>query len=177
MDWTEPARVVHLLLLRHAKAAPDGGSGDHDRGLTERGRADAAVMGRFLTGAGRVPDLVLTSTALRARATAELAIDAGGWSSPLLESPALYESSVERTLGVVRSCGSPGATLLLVGHEPTWSTLTAVLIGGGRLRMPTAGLAVLTFDLDEWAAVTPGSGLLRALVSPALLEGAGRPGV
>jgi phosphohistidine phosphatase len=161
----------HLLLLRHAKAAPGAGGGsDRDRPLTERGRRDAALMGRFLTGAGWTPDLVVTSPAVRARVTAELSLQAGGWRVPLRESPALYESSVERALEVLLSIGSGGATLLLVGHEPTWSMLAETLIGGGRLRLPTAGLACLELDLDDWAAVEPGSAMLRGLVAPAMVR-------
>ena len=60
---------------------------------------------------------------------------------------------------------------MLVGHEPTWSALATLLIGGGRLRLPTAGLAHLAFDCADWAEVGPGSGVLYALVTPALLRG------
>ena len=162
--------MPHLLLLRHAKAERDGAR-DHDRALTGRGRRDAALMGRFLTAAGKVPDLVLTSSALRARATAELAIEAGGWRCALRETEALYDTSVERALGVARSSGK-GGTLLLVGHEPVWSALVAALTGGGEVRLPTAGLADLAFEGD-WAELAPGSGVLHALVAPSMLRDLG----
>ena len=62
---------------------------------------------------------------------------------------------------------------MLVGHEPTWSALATLLVGGGRLRLPTAGLAHVAFDCDDWAEVGPGAGVLYALVTPALLRGTG----
>jgi phosphohistidine phosphatase len=161
--------MLRLLLLRHAKAERDGGGRDHDRELTDRGRRDAALMGRFLTAAETVPDLVLTSSAARARATAELAVKAGRWRCPLRETAALYDTSVERALGVVRSDGK-GATLLLVGHEPTWSTLAEALMGGGQVRLPTAGLAHLVFEAADWAEVAPGTGVLHGLIAPAMLR-------
>lgn len=161
----------HLLLLRHAKAARPERVRDFDRPLTGRGRRDAALLGRFLTTADRVPDLVVTSTAERARATAELAKEAGGWRAAVRQTPALYESTLERALDVVRSLERSRETAILVGHEPTWSELATLLIGGGQLRLPTAGLAHVAFDCDDWAEVEPGAGVLYALVTPALLRG------
>jgi phosphohistidine phosphatase len=163
--------MLHLFLLRHAKAVPgDTAERDSDRRLETRGERDAALMGRFLDDAEWIPDLVLTSQAVRARATAELAIEAASWRCPLRETPRFYESSVESVVDVVRSVAGDGA-LLLVGHEPTWSMLASSLIGGGELRLPTAGVAYLAFDLDEWAETAPGSGVLRGLVAPAMLAG------
>lgn len=159
---------LHLLLLRHADAESAAAPGrDRDRRLTGRGRRDAELMGSFLTAADRVPDAVLTSPAARARATAELAIEAGGWRCRLREIPALYESSVERALDVLRANGSDHPTLLVVGHEPTFSDLAATLCGGGSLRLPKAAVAHLVFDLEDWSRLEPGAGVLRALVTPA----------
>ena len=161
--------MIHLFLLRHAKAEPGADAErDSERNLAERGERDATLMGRFLNEAEWIPSLVVTSPAVRARATAELAIEAAGWSCPLRETPRFYESSVESVLAVVRSVDGDGA-LLLVGHEPTWSMLASSLMGGGELRLPTAGVAYLAFDLDEWAEAAPGSGVLRGLVTPAML--------
>ena len=75
--------MPELLLMRHAKS--DWGSGDEDdraRPLAERGRKAARRLGRFLTAAGQVPALVLSSPAVRALETARLAVAAGGWSCP-----------------------------------------------------------------------------------------------
>lgn len=156
----------NLLLLRHAKAERDGAAGDHARTLTKRGRRDAERMGRALALTGPAPDLIVTSTAERAHATATLARTAAGWRCKLETSTALYESSVERTLDVIRSLPAGAETVMLVGHEPTWSALGAALIGGGRLRLPTAGLVHVELDLAAWSRVRPGAGLLRALVFP-----------
>jgi phosphohistidine phosphatase len=159
-----------LLLLRHAKAERDGWERDHDRTLTDRGRRDAVRVGRFLAAAAIVPSLAITSSAVRARVTAELVIEAGGWECPLRRVAALYESTIEEVLAVVRK-GGGAANLLLVGHEPTWSVLASALIGGGSVRLPTAGLAIVGFDLDDWAEAAPGSGTLRGLITPAMLPG------
>jgi phosphohistidine phosphatase len=160
--------MIRLLILRHAKAERDGGR-DFDRRLTDRGRRDAAAIGRWVTAAELTPDLVVTSPAARAKETAEIAMEAGRWPAQLLERPALYDSSIERSLDVVRAIEEDGETLALVGHEPTWSALASILIGGGRLRLPTAGLACVEFELGAWADLAPGTGELRVLVNPGVL--------
>src|SRR4051794_41904037 len=65
--------VGTLVLLRHAKSAWPEGVPDHERPLAGRGRRDAPEAGRWLRQVGLQFDLVLCSTALRARQTWELA--------------------------------------------------------------------------------------------------------
>ena len=163
--------MFQLLLLRHAKAEPDAGAdGDHGRRLTDRGRRNAGAIGRLLERADLAPDLVVSSTAARALETAELAIESGGFEVSVRETRALYNSSVERTLEVVRGIKGKVETVLLVGHEPTWSDLASALAGGGRLRLPTAGVVVLELEIDAWAEIGPKSAVLAGLITPALVS-------
>mgnify|MGYP000107872062 CR=1 FL=1 len=60
--------------------------------------------------------------------------------------------------------------MLVVGHEPTWSALVAVLTGGARVRMPTAAVACVQFTTSTWSEVGAGAGELRWLVTPKLLK-------
>ena len=68
---SSPAR--RLVLLRHAKSDWPDDVPDHERPLARRGRRDAPAAGRWLRKSGYVPDLVLCSTARRARETWQLA--------------------------------------------------------------------------------------------------------
>jgi len=163
--------MFQLLLLRHAKAEPDGSAdGDHGRRLTDRGRRNAGVMGRLLEDADLAPDLVVSSTATRALETAELAIEGGRFEARLRETRALYNSSVERTLEVLRGLEGGFETVLLVGHEPTWSEVALALAGGGRLRLPTEGVVVLELEIDAWTEIGPRSAVLAGLITPALVS-------
>ena len=164
----------HLLVFRHAHAERDADSGrDQDRKLSPRGRRDAASMGRLLTAAELVPAAVLTSPAARARETAELAAEAGGWRGSIHRVPSLYQGSVDRVLEVIREHGDDHETLAVVGHDPTWSELAAAVAGCGSLRLSKGAVAHLELDLDDWDELRPGSGVLRALVTPAFLAGLG----
>ncbi len=162
--------MVQLLVMRHAKSDWGGSSGDdHDRVLAPRGAKAASLMGRFLTESGYTPDLVVTSTAVRARTTVELAAAAGGWTCAISSTRDFYGTGPEVVLDRLR--GENGAARVLVaGHEPTWSALVALTTGGGRVRMPTAAVACVEFAANSWSDVQAGSGQLRWLITPKLLD-------
>lgn len=163
--------MVELLVMRHAKSDWAAGfADDHERPLAPRGIEAARTMGRFLTASNHVPDLVMTSTAVRALATVEVAAQAGGWTCPIDATADFYGGDQEAVLEHLGRTAVP--RVLVAGHEPTWSSLVTWLAGGGRVRMPTAAVACIQFTASSWPAVRPGSGQLRWLVTPKLIEGA-----
>ena len=159
-----------VVLLRHGKSdwAADDGQ-DLARPLAERGRRSAAAVGRFLTAVGQVPDVVLCSPALRARQTVDVASGAGDWTCSIEICEDLYSGDLAEIIDVLKAQSDDIGAAMLVGHEPTSSRLTADLIGGGRHRMPTAGLARVEFDTDRWAHIGSGRGRLEWLVPSRLL--------
>ena len=160
-----------LMIMRHAKSDWSASvATDHDRPLAPRGIEAAGVMGRFLARCGHAPDLVLTSTAVRARSTVELAATAGGWGCDILSTATFYGCDREIALGELTAASELPERVLIVGHEPAWSDLLA-LLGGGRVKMPTAAVACLVFDGRSWREVAPGRGVLHWLVTPKLVKG------
>jgi phosphohistidine phosphatase len=154
-----------LILFRHAKAGWDLESGDdHERPVADRGQKAARTMGRFLSQAQQVPDAVITSSAVRARTTVELAAAAGDWKCPVRVTRALYEATPFAVLEEVRAEPPERTSLLLAGHEPTWSELVSLLIGGGTLGMPTACMARIDFGVECWKAIDYGIGNLAWLL-------------
>jgi phosphohistidine phosphatase len=161
-----------LLVMRHAKS--DWGaafSSDHERPLARRGIKAARRIGRFLTESGTAPDLIVSSTATRALTTAELAAEAGDWRCEIRTTSDLYASDPERVLDVVGEIEDGVEKLLIAGHEPTWSTLVTWLIGGGRVRMPTAAVACLDLPHGGWSDIAPATCELRWFVTPKMLKG------
>lgn len=174
-DAEKPA-VKKLYVLRHAKSDwNEPAAGDHQRPLAKRGVKAAELMGRFLRSVGQVPDAVATSSAVRARTTVELMARAGDWTCPVHVTRTFYESRPEDVLRHVRTFTDEHESLMLAGHEPTWSALVQ-LLSGARVRMVTAALARIDLGVDRWADVEPGSGVLVWLVPPKLLERAGGGG-
>ena len=158
-----------LLLLRHAKSDRSG-AGDHERPLNKRGRSSARRIGSTLSRIHQEPGKVLTSSAVRARTTVELAIEAGGWSCPVSATRALYLSSPDSVLGQIIEQDDRWESLLVVGHEPTGSDLASRLIGGGRIEVPTAALLRIDVYAERWSEVGYGEGGLVWMLTPRLLS-------
>ena len=98
------------------------------------------TMGRVLTRLGEAPDLIFTSSAVRARETAVLAVDAGGWDCEMVEVEDLYGTSAGEALAVASTAPDEVERLMLVGHEPAWGYLVRALTGA-EVSMKTATVA------------------------------------
>ncbi len=165
------APLRSLYVLRHAKAEEVAarGQGDRARALKRRGRKAAQLVGRTLTKLGEVPELVLSSDAVRARETAELAHAKGGWKAPLELRPAIYEAGVANLLETLRAVDNTVTRLLLVGHQPGLGLLIEALTGTDH-DFPTAALARIDLELEHWRDLDAKSGRLAWLASPEEIE-------
>lgn len=140
-----------LLVLRHAQAQPFAAR-DHDRALTGDGVAAARAAGRVVALTD-VPELVLVSTARRARETAELAMEAGDWRATTRPLDALYGADPTEVLTALAAHGADHGTVLVVGHEPWCSGLVGLLTGASA-QMTTAALASMLVG-PGWDALDP----------------------
>ena len=157
-----------LLILRHAKTQPDAPAGDHARELTERGHRNAAAMGAYIHKLTGMPDAIISSDATRALQTAEIVAEAVGFAGPLTVEPRIYAADVDTLLALVRSILDEVDTAIIVGHNPGFEELAEALAGSHDqgVRLPTAGLALLEFDVKRWDTVRAGAGRLREVATP-----------
>ena len=163
--------MKQLLIFRHAKSDWRAAYGfDHDRPLARRGIAAAKRMGRYLARLGQVPDQVISSTAVRAWQTVELAAQAGDWTCPLEATGELYDTTSDEMLEIIHGCSDTHSRLMLAGHQPTCSMLAGRLIGRGQMRFPTAAMARIDLPRDNWGRVNWGEGSLIWFVTPKLLK-------
>jgi len=140
-----------LLILRHAKSSwKDDALPDHDRPLNKRGKADAPRMGALLRREELLPDLVLSSTARRARATAEMAVEESGYEGELRLDRELYSFDAEPYLEVLAELDDDYRCVMVVGHNPAMEELVEVLAGHYE-RMPTAALAQIELPIENWS--------------------------
>lgn len=139
--------MPQLLLLRHAKSSwASPAVSDHDRVLTERGTKNAAGVGAFLAAEGLKPDLILTSSATRARQTVDCLLGALAPAPQVQTLEALYNASLTALLETVRKMCAGAEILLVVGHNPSIGQATAHLSAGRAAntlgtKYPTATLA------------------------------------
>jgi phosphohistidine phosphatase len=158
--------MPHLMLMRHGKSdwdadAPD----DHARPLAPRGILAAERMGEVIRELSLVPDIIVSSTATRARSTAELARITGGWASRLVLDESLYGASVAETLSAVARHASRYDRLMLVGHQPTWS-MTIRQLTGAQVAMRTATVADIDLSISDWSEIDSAHGTLETLLQP-----------
>lgn len=166
-----------LTLLRHGKSDWETGvESDFDRPLKDRGRKDTPMVGRFLIAIEAVPDLIVSSPALRSKQTAELLAPALGYSEPILWDETIYASSAGELMSVLRHLPDRANHALLVGHNPGFEDVAARLIGADAygmasgLRLPTAAAAHIALMVESWDAVQANSGQLIWLVTPRVLK-------
>lgn len=171
-----------LYLLRHAKSSWDDHSlADHDRPLAARGRKAAPQIAVWLRTHAERPQLVLCSTAARARQTWTLIAPELLPAPEVQLRPELYEADADTLVDIVRRTPAPISSLLLVGHNPAMEGAADRLAGDGdqaalqtmRAKYPTAALAEVTFDLNDWRDIEEGSGRLARFVRPKDLAAAG----
>jgi phosphohistidine phosphatase len=168
--------MLNLMLLRHAKSSQaDAGQADSDRPLTKRGKRAAVEVGRYMASNDLMPQLVLCSPATRAKET-------WGHIAGELESapaivivPEIYDfGDGKALLAYLRRKAGLEQSVLLVGHNPSIGSLAQILIGKGKNKLqkrlekkyPTAALAVISFDFDNWGALAAGTGKLLHFVTP-----------
>jgi len=156
-----------LLILRHAKSSWDDTElKDHDRPLNPKGVRDAPRMGQLVAAEDLVPDLVLTSTAVRAMSTAELSMGVIDGAPEIESTRDLYLASPHDYLEVIEAKGGKADRLMVVGHNPGITALVTRLTGVCE-EMPTAALAVVELDIDEWSEIgSAGRGRLLAFWRP-----------
>lgn len=143
--------VRQLLILRHAKSSwADPALDDWQRPLNDRGLRDAPRVGDLLRRRSLVPDLIITSDAVRARTTAQAAARSAGYTRDLLVAPSLYHATPEDVIEVLNSVPEEGANrVMIVGHNPGLEDLIEQLTGESR-GLPTAALVLLDLPIDRW---------------------------
>lgn len=139
-----------LLILRHAKSDwGDPSLEDHDRPLNARGKRDAPRMGELLRRQNLLPDLILCSTAKRARQTVKLLTEAAGYTGEVSYLESLYAAPPSAYLKACAGLPEEIQTVMVVGHNPGLEELLAGL-SGEHLALPTAALAEVELPIARW---------------------------
>lgn len=171
--------MLTLSLLRHAKSSwADARLKDIERPLNERGEKAAPRVGALMARRGLTPDLVLCSPAVRTRQTLDLVLPYLKEAPTVLYEDALYLASPATLLKRVHQVGSWVRHTMVVGHDPGMHLLALELASSGpdedlqalAEKFPTAGLAVIVFEVQRWTKVKPGGGRLELFAAPKRLQ-------
>ncbi|WP_345953157.1 histidine phosphatase family protein [Mucilaginibacter sp. PAMB04168] len=156
--------MKHLLLIRHAKAEPDSPHGDFERALSAKGIKQATELAGKLNQYNIIPNAIVCSPAMRTITTAQILAKELHLSEPHTD-PAIYEASEHTLLKVINLFPDEHDFMALIGHNPGISYLLLGLSGEIR-DVPPCTAILVTFEVDSWQSVSPGSGSIAYYTSP-----------
>jgi len=139
-----------LLLMRHGKSSwKDESLEDFTRPLKKRGRKDSKKIASVIAGNDLVPDIILSSSATRARETVDVVVDALDFKNRIVFSDALYMGEPRDILAALENLSDDYNSVMIVGHNPGLEAYLQI-IDGEIEALPTAGLGQLVLVLDRW---------------------------
>jgi len=142
--------MKRLLIMRHAKSSwKDESLTDHERPLKKRGKQDAEKMGKVLKNKKIVPDIILCSSATRAKETAKLISDAMKYKGKIRYADALYMAEPTDILSVINDLSADAKTVMVIGHNPGSEALVQILTGKVE-SLPTGSIAYVTAKIKDW---------------------------
>jgi len=156
-----------LFLVRHAKSSRDDPAlPDKERPLNDRGRRDAPKMAERLAKRGVKPDVIVSSPALRALATAELFAGKLDYDvKDIVVDQRLYAAAPDDLLAVVHGLSDASHRVMLFGHNPEMTEL-AHRLSSKIVDMPTCAVAEFRFDTRSWSRVGEDAPVEATLSSP-----------
>ncbi len=159
-----------IIFGRHAKSSwDDYNIGDHDRTLNKRGFKDAKIMGKKLMELGYVPDLIITSSAKRAKLTAEI------YAKYLINS----EFSIDKELYLAPShlfikkaneLDDKYKTVLMIAHNPGITQLANEFSVDFIGNIPTSGIFKVDFDIKKWKEINTFNGVMDLIIFPKMYK-------
>lgn len=157
-----------LVLVRHAKSSwKDDSLPDHDRPLNKRGKRDAPEMGRRLADLVGTPDLIVSSPASRALATARIIAEETGYPADgVREDARIYEAGSAEILDVIRGLEDELDRVFLIGHNPGLTDLVNELSEPAVDNVPTCGMVELLLATRRWGDVSRGTARREAFITP-----------
>jgi phosphohistidine phosphatase len=155
-----------IYILRHAKSSWDNPNlADFERPLNKRGLKSAPFIGEIIHKNKFQPDSILSSPAKRAQQTAVLVKEAGKIEAEIQFDERIYEASPQQLLQIISELKTDSKSAMLVGHNPGLEGLVRFLTGENQA-MPTATLAVIDLEIQNWKETDSECGNLRTLIRP-----------
>jgi phosphohistidine phosphatase len=162
-----------LLILRHARAvSKDLNLSDHDRPLDKLGENDALHMGKLMKDKDITPSFIISSTAVRAKTTAELVAKGCSYQGDIVLNQSLYEAKPKDYLLILNTLSDKYNSVLIVGHNPTVEdTIQMLTYSAGVLTIPSCVLAHLSLPIERWSGLSKNNVeqhdvVLREIIQP-----------
>jgi phosphohistidine phosphatase len=146
--------MKNLLLMRHGKSSwKDDSLEDHERPLKKRGRRDSKLIAKVIMKNNLIPDLILSSSATRAKETAEIVAENLDHKTGVVYSDKLYMGEPQDYLDTLHDLSDDLQTVMIVAHNPGLEAYLQI-IDGDIESIPTAGLGHLVLAIDHWKDIS-----------------------
>ena len=176
MKNKDEKKVKTILLMRHGKSEWDDDVSDFERTLTVRGRNNSPLMGKFLLKCKKVPLLMISSPAKRAKETAELLAKSCRYRKKIDFKDSLYENSPGEIIKILQKSDDGIDTVMIIGHNPSIEEATKKLcfremksIENG-IKFPTSAIVCLEVEIESWSELYPGNCTVAWFVTPKLVK-------
>lgn len=164
--------MKRLVIIRHAKTEQENYDRDYTRQLLPIGINDAKNIANDLKERKIFPDSIISSSAVRALATAHIFAEKLGFQvDDISEEKVLYfEITPDGFIDMVQGTNNNIDTLFVIGHNPFMHIIAQRLSANYNGHMPTCSTVVFDFDIDNWNEVEPGKGTLFLHLYPSLYK-------
>ncbi|OYU95911.1 MAG: phosphohistidine phosphatase [Bacteroidetes bacterium B1(2017)] len=154
--------------MRHAKAMKDSADGtDYQRDLEDRGKKDAQAMGIALAKTNYKPDFLVASPAKRTRKTAQLVAKELKLAESIQELDShLYNAGISDLMYVIHQLNESYHTVMIVGHNPSMTSIIGYLTNTFAEHIPTSGIVVVSFNTKSWKLVQSRIGEVKWYINP-----------
>lgn len=146
-----------LYLVRHAKSSWEHDVTDHERPLKDRGFKDAHLVSKHIKSNIKIPDLIMSSDANRAKTTASIFVDNLGLSQEdIILDYTLYDFSGRDLTRVISKCNDSINTLMVFGHNHAMTAFVNTFGDRYVANVPTSGFTAIQFEISTWKDLKPG---------------------
>lgn len=158
--------MKRLYIIRHAKSAwKNTELDDFLRPLNKRGKVDAPLMGEVLKSKNIMPDIILSSPALRAKTTAQAIAKKIEYPKDIVYDEDIYESTPDTLHRILAKIDDKNSTAFLFGHNPSLNMLADMYVGFNE-NLPTCGVVEIEFDCDKWSEINHKNAKLASFYYP-----------
>lgn len=161
-----------LFVVRHAKSSwEDFSLSDHDRPLLPIGVKKTNLIVRFLQSKNEIPQLMLSSSAVRAFETARLIAAGVGYPQDEIKiEPLLYHASSETIFDELSAVSNDIVSVMIFGHNPTFTYFVNRFLDPGIVNLPTSGMVAIEFETNKWEDIIKAKHRIKYFVTPKALK-------
>ena len=156
-----------VSFIRHAKSPRPAGVPDFERELSERGLNDAPIMGKAISESFITPELIISSSAKRAKITSRLIAKELDYPEEKIQFlDDLYFADTETYMDIISKLDSDIKHIYIVSHNPGTTEIVNRVSNARLDNMPTCGIAQISFEIDDWSQIFEEKGKLLSFDRP-----------